>query len=465
MTIACLPQATAGGGPTPRERERNAHPAIDRAQAAAVLRTARQCLTRQLDASEACHWAMTLLPNSRAAQRAMIDWLMRCEAWNDAAAMISVGLLQAHAERDWKLWLRRARVMLALGRLTHAQDAVDRVFELRGDEPHYSALLVASDIACAGGDHTLAVVWLERADRLRPHRVEVLQRMIPALLAANRTEDAAEALSQASDAAPELVASVLLARHRPLDAREHLEAALRRADDPQRQRDLTLGVIDLLDRMGDWPALRTMAQEEIAMAKAGAPPPGGDTLILAHLARSAVSRGEFELAATMAERALNVPQVDAGTHEHAVRSLCAAAAAVGDTARARELLIQQNEHAPPTSPAREASVWLAALLGAVCATHADPRSARDAGADPATSVLPSLLANAVATFNAALAPNHARPDGATQASGSVMDHMQAAQWRQYRELCWGALGSDSIAQVARPEQEMAAGTTDLRIAA
>jgi tetratricopeptide (TPR) repeat protein len=397
----------------------------DRARAAEFLREARRCLALDLDASDACHWALILLPTSGATQRAMIDCLQRCGALDDAAALVSAGLLQ-RGERDWKLWLRRARILLAQRRLSDAHHAIERAIALQ--PRRFGPLLLAADIARAMDDHELALHRLERAGALRPRHAHLAPRMIDSLLALDRADDAAAVMEQVDDPPADLAARVLTAQRRLCDARQALESARshEHAGDLRHSRVLQGQLIEVLERMGDWPALRAMAAERATRANALT----DDPVLATRLASALLSMGECATAASLCQKA----GARAGDRAHcadALATLAVASAVLGDHAAAAAHLADFRAARQTADHASEARAWLRGLLGVIVAEQCDVRAARRAGADPAASVLQPLLHRVLAAFDRGLA--------------AEADSPQARRWHTLRQRCERALRAETDA--------------------
>ncbi len=421
--------------PVPPQARQQGNGPLDRVSAASVLREARNGLALGIDASDSCHWALMLLPFSRAAQRAMIDWLARSGALDDAAALISAALLQ-HGEDDWKLWLRRARVMHLLDRQPEADLAIRRVFEHRGDHRHFGALMLAANIARAVYDPEQARTRLQRADGRRPRKADVAQRIVDEMLALDRADDAAHVLGEMPNAPAALAARVLISQRRLRDARDLLESALAIAKDPAHRTSLSLQLIDLLQQIGDWPALRAMTAEENVI---DAPP-----ALAIRLAQSALSRGEFETAINLSRAALEAG--DSVDRDRALERLCVISASQGDGQAAAEFLAERRAANKAMNPAAEAPLWLSAVLGTLAAEHCDPRAARRAGADPAVSVLDPLLRRTAAVFDSALAGDldSAAAHGDVHKEREILSPTsEVSRWQRHRAMCERALHTPS----------------------
>lgn len=371
--------------------------------AAAALREARRRLRGGLDAADACGWAISMLPESRAAQRLMLDWLL-ASGQASAAATLAHTLLHAGGD-DWRLWLRRAEALLALERIDEASTAIERTLAAR---PHHRrALLLKADIAARRHDHFALLAALECADTHHARDGEIARRLIEALLACDRPEDAAAVLEELPDAEPELQAAVLVAQGRLLDARITLQDAIGRESDEHRRAHLQLGLIDVLEQSADWPALRSLqASAEI------------DPLVAARLVESCLKMGAFDAAERL------IATSDAGTHRHAhvvaaieaIRGEAPPTAACASISRAgdREL-----------KPAARAEPWLRSLMGLAISEQIDAQGVRRAGADPALNVLDALLPAAIATFEVALQD---QPDSP-----------KASQWQDMHHAAWRAM--------------------------
>ncbi len=369
------------------------HPACDpptSASAASVLREARMRLRDRLDAGDACGWAIAMLPQSAAAQCLMLDWLLTSEQHAGAATLAHTLL---HAEGDnWRLWLRRSEALLALGRLEEAEHAIDRVLAARPS--HRRPLLIKAEIALRKGDHAVSLHVLESADRLHPRNREIAVRLIAALLANGRVEDADSSISEMHDAPSETVAAVLLAQHRLLDARLVLQHAADAEADSERHAMLTGMFIDVLERSGDWPALRAMSDGGIAL----------HPHIAARLAEARLAMGDLDAAQQLLEAAGIATQ-------RRVHVAAAIASITGDTERSSTCRAPRIAD-PEFTSARRCEPWMRSMIGLIAAEQIDVRHARKAGADPSHNVLDMLLSEAITTLEAAVHrdPHAARTD-------------------------------------------------------
>lgn len=374
-------------------------------RAAHVLIEARRRVREGLDAADACGWAVALLPESRAAQRLMLDWYLR-SGQPEQALTRTRALLRQRGD-DWRIWIRRAEALLDIDRPDEAFEAIDRTLAQRPN--HARALLLAAEIAARLGDHASALSMLERADAHHPRRADIAQPLVRALLANRRVADAAAVLDQLPHAEPELRAATLRAQGRLLDARQLLEKAIDVEPDASRREQLMLDLIDVLEAAGDWPALQRMLNR-LDLAPS----------VAERLADAGLSMGAFDRALELFAQAGSPVRREAPSH-------AAALAARGMDDRAIEALASPRVPDPRLNRNRRVEPWLRAMLGMAVIEQVDARHARRANADPTQAILPTLLPLAVAAFERAIAHDP--------------EHANVHRWETMREMCETARGA------------------------
>ena len=379
---------------------------ISRVEAARLLRAARQGLqTPDLDdAGEAIGWALSVLRDHPQARRLKIEYLLRLANYDSADALIARSLFQ---DQDHPLlrW-RYARSLHAQGRLEAADGEIREVLVAR--PRHTGALTLAARIAGDLGDHDRAVELLLKAARERPTEDSIGCQLTQTLLDANRPDEAELILQGLASPPAVLTARVLLAKGRVLEAIECLQASLRnaRADQPWQVNACEL--IDVLERIGDLPRLRSVLAEIATLQSSVA----NTTISIANsrlrlrIGVALLGMGEFESAA-----AILLALSQQGTmRSTALQHLVVAYALAGRPTEAAAVLAEwrgmcnrhQSRHARPASldPVVDlAKLWLHGLLGAAMTGQGD---ARQAGADPSLTVLQPMLRDAARVFDAAL---------------------------------------------------------------
>jgi len=413
-----------------------------RREAAGILRQARQRLDAGLDAGDVCGWAMTLLPESRAAQRVTIDWLLRSGQVEHALTLTSGALLRRRG--DAGIWFRRARALVLANRADDARSAIDRALALR---PHHRpSMLLAAEIAQHQNEGEREIELLERARLARRDDDAATIRLIEALLRrtgggqATALARAESLLQQVACLRVDLAARILARRGQLLDARLELEAALEFTNDADERHRLLLALVSVLQQAGNWAELRRLAERYLESVSPAAGSAQGvrvaaaiacDVELAVSLASALLAVGAFAAAA----QALDA----CGSPNHpeilAVRTILAAAA--DDRVAALESLgrLRAASGSPAQQSAGQPSRWLRSLMGLVVREQTDVAHARRAGADPMASVLDHLLPKAHATLEAAAVDQPAT--------------RESRRWQALADLCHSA---QVHAQAARPAQ-------------
>jgi tetratricopeptide (TPR) repeat protein len=411
--------------------------AIDRQEAAALLRAARAGAIEPLD--DSTEWALTALPGCRHARRLAIQRLLQAGDTEAADALITQGLLIRPT--DPLLTRLRAESLFMQGETRLAEKEIGLALDRRAH--HCATLLLAARIAAARGDHPQAVALLQRAEAQKPHRDEIKAMLTQALLDAGCVERAEQALHTMDRPAPALCARVLAARGRLLEAIDLLEAArleeIEAAD--QQNAELLCELIDLLERVGDMSRLRRLLEEITIQGKP-------HRAVLVRVGVAWLTLGAFATAI----RQMALISRPGPRQRDALAVLVVAAAMAGRGRLAERALRRLQQTSAGTDPVAMADLWRRALTARLFSDQYDPQKA---GADRNASLLQPLLHSALETFSAEPASREEGPGGAS-----------GAELNRHRAMCLAAMGRSREAAAifpdALPAEEPPAQTTTPR---
>ena len=396
--------STRRGSPTSASRT-----AIDRAEAARLLRTARSAA---LDGDgDAIDWAFSAIPESVAARRRKIEHALHHGDTDSADALIAQGLLLRPTNPS--LTLLRARRLYAQGHVRRAKDELRLVLASR---PHHcGALELSGRVAAELGDHATAVALLRQAAAERPGNDRATGLLVQSLLDAGYADRAAGALRTMAKPSSGLKARVLRGMGRLLDAREVLERAAA-GESPATDREAALcDLIDTLEEAGDYPPLRSVLEsigtdQPAALAKAGR-----SWLLLGEFRTAALRMARLARSRAYRDRALEVMVV---------------AASMMDRVHLAELALRRLQLTATGIDAEAmAEGWRRGLMGRLLV---DQQSPRRAGADPSSSRLGGLLQAALDTFDEA--DDQAGPNGPGEPK-------PRADLEHHRAACLAAMGT------------------------
>lgn len=315
--------------------------ALQRDEAAAHLWTIRSAArARRLD-DESIEWTAAAMPDARAAQRTLVRALL-AQSQPDRADTAAAAAL-AHWPRDATLHMLRAKALLLRDRPLAAQHEIHVALDMR---PHHiETLRTAANIATARRDPVQAVRFLEQALRYRPHHTAVRTALIRALLVADAPDAAARVLADHPDPDAMLMAQVFEAQGRLRDAVDTLRGAARTGDAPEAR----IALLDLLERIGDIPALRAEAwttdDDHPALRR--------------RIAEVMLFLGRFDRAISRAETLLRDP-IECGP---ACEILTVANAMIGDVDEARRMLVRLRCVTSADDPVALARQWRRGMHG------------------------------------------------------------------------------------------------------
>jgi tetratricopeptide (TPR) repeat protein len=302
-------------------------------------------------------WAFWMMPESMPARRMWIEQLIRQHDYESADALIARGLLVRPT--DAALTLLRARSLVAQGRDEEAARELNLVLARR---PHHAgALELAGRAALRLGRALDAAGFLERAGRRRPGE-ERRCLLAEAWLDAGRPRLARRVVRSMIAPPPLLVARLLRAEGRLLEAVETLEQAARHGDAGEA---IVVALIDLIEETGDAARLRALLGT-VAPDRPGA---------LARCASSWLATGAFRTAALRMARLARVP----GHRAAGLVRLMVAAAMMGRLGLARRALGRLRRLDEPVDRLAVAEVWARGLLGRLLADQCSPAAVADDG--------------------------------------------------------------------------------------
>ncbi len=383
--------------------------AIDRAEAARLLRTARAAA---FDGDgDAIDWAFSAIPESVAVRRLKIEHALHHGDTDSADALIAQGLLLRPTNPS--LTLLRARRLYAQGHVRRAKDELRLVLASR---PHHcGALELSGRVAAELGDHATAVALLRQAAAERSGNDRATGLLVQSLLDAGYADRAAGALRTMAQPSSGLKARVLRGMGRLLEAREVLERAAA-GDLPATDREAALcDLIDTLEEAGDYPRLRSVLES------IGTDQPA----VLAKAGRSWLLLGEFRTAALRMARLAR----SRANRDRALEVMVVAASMM-DRVHLAELALRRLQLTATGIDAEAmAEGWRRGLMGPLLV---DQKSPRRAGADPSSSRLGGLIQAAIDTFDEA--DDQAPPNGPGEPEPrSSLEHHRAA--------CLAAMGT------------------------
>jgi hypothetical protein len=342
------------------------------------------------DRGELIGWALSAMPERLAARRVKIDYLLEGGHFDSADALIARSLICGRPRESGALMrLRFARSLHAQGRLESADHEIRRVLDER---PHdCRALVLAARIAGARHNHVRAVELMVLACDVRPADASLRAELVEALLAADLTDHAARELRRIASPSAVLVARVLRAEHRLLEAVEVIERAARDVTSAPPSAVL-MELIEALEELGDG------ARLSAALEHAPAEPAVQIRAVKAMLALGQPQRVEGAIAAL---------GKDPRFRREAIPVLLAVRTMAGEFEQSQSALDQLD--ALPCGPDRAAtaSVWLSAMAGALLRSAID---ARAAGRDPDANMLTPMLQRAAAVLRSALSNSDAETD-------------------------------------------------------
>lgn len=336
-----------------------------RIEAANLLRMIRALQLQR--AGDLIEWAVTIMPDRISTQRLYIRWLLASgdPAAAESAAQraslqypncASLSLLKAESLADQRRWpAADLEIQKALHRRPH----------------HHRTRLLAARIAMARCDHHRAIAILENANHPLDDAMRAL--LAEALLRIGDIHRAQQSLDAMQSPAPRLIAEVLQAQGRILDAADVLEAALQQTPDEQ----TLCMLLSLLEEIGDESRLQQVINQvrpEHVQARA-------------FIGKMLLARGAFRSAVLHAAALAR----EAPSQTESLYTLVVAAALLGRQRLAQRALarIKRSSRSPETR--NMAQHWQRGMLGRLLQMQHD---AKQAGSDPGSSVLGALLAEA-----------------------------------------------------------------------
>jgi len=396
--------------------------AIDRNEAAALLRAARAGAVEPLD--DSAEWAFSALPGSRHARRLATQRLLQAGDTEAADALITQGLLIRPT--DPLLTRLRAESLFMQGETRLAEKEIRLALDRRPQ--HCATLLLAARIAAARNDHPRAVALLQRAEAQKPRRDQIKALLTQALLDAGCAERAEQTLHTMNRPSAALCARVLAAQGRLLEAIDLLEAArLEEIEAADHQAvELLCELIDLLERVGDMSRLRRLLEE---ITVQGEP----HRAVLVRIGVAWLTLGAF---ATAVRQMALISRP--GPHQREALAVLVVAAAMAGRRRLAERALCRLQQTPAgTDPVAMADLWRRALTARLFSDQYDPQKA---GADRNASLLQPLLRSALETFSAEPA---SREEGSGGASGADLN--------RHRAICLAAMGRSQEAAAIFPD--------------
>lgn len=355
---------------------------ISRAQAASMLRAARQALaTCDERSGEIIGWTLTALRDNYHARRIKIDYLMRTGHWDSADALMVRTIM--HLRDHPLLRLRLARSFLEQGRIEQAAKEIRHVLKARPE--HGGALVVAARIAAVQGDHKkAAALWMQASDR-KPHDEAIRVAFVQSLLDAKLTAHAVAECQRLSNPPALLSARICRAQGRTLDAIEHLEAAIARhvAD-----ADVLCELIGLCEATGDITRFRRLALLHIANAP---------NAVRLRAAEACLSFGEFDQAIVLAERIAEEPIWRDRAQQVKHIALLMRGDEIAQPANFDDATRDRSRRSHSDDRRRLAALWANSMLGRLIVRQSDSRAA---GADPFASVLQPMMRQALSAIEA-----------------------------------------------------------------
>lgn len=339
-----------------------------RQEAARLLRAIRRADAHQVE--DLLEWAAVTLPDSVPVQRLYIESLLDNDDLHAAEAILTRILLRRPDHPA--IGLLRAQCLARRGNWNEADAVLDDVLQQR--PCHARTLHLAGEVAGRCKQDHRAVELLQRAVEQGDGTAQPL--LVDALLCVGSIDRAYEVLQRMAAPSPLLVAAVLRADNRPLDAIETLERAVEAdnaADD-----DILRELIELTLQLADDSRLmQTIAQLD------GLQHPQA-TL---EAAGAMLSRGRFVHAAVLAAPLRHHRK----HHGRALAMLTVAASLAGRNAlaqRAHARLCQSHDEVDRKFMAH---CWQQGMMGRLLC---DQHDVRRAGRDPGSSILQALLAEA-----------------------------------------------------------------------
>ncbi len=323
---------------------RSPGPGLDRPTAARLLRAARLA-ARGEGCPDAVEWAFWMMPESASARRAWIERLIVDRDFEGADSLIARGLLKRPT--DAALTLLRARSLFAQARHEDAARELNLVLDRRPN--HAGTLVLAGRTALSLGQSLEAAGYLERAERRRPGD-EVRRLLAEAWLDAARPRLARRVVKRMSAPSPLLVARLLRAEGRILEAVETLERAAGAGD---AQEAIMVALLDLIEETGDVARMRAM------MSRLGPDRPG----VLARGGAAWLAMGAFRTAALRMAALARRP----GYRAAALVRLMVAAAMMGRLRLASRALGRLRRLDEPVDREAVAEAWARGLLGRLIA--------------------------------------------------------------------------------------------------
>ncbi|MGI9014479.1 MAG: tetratricopeptide repeat protein [Phycisphaerales bacterium] len=363
--------------------------ASQRKSAAGYLRAARRAPSA--DAAEAAAWVRCLVPESRAAMRLEIRCALAIRDTDMADALIERGLLSQPDDPQFMVW--KAERLLEQRRLPEAQLLIDRAIEYAPARLH--ARLVAGRIALAQQKLRTAIEHFEMLLAMRPTgnpwERETRSRLIDALIADGDLERAWWVLEAFHPQPPRLVARVLRAEGRLLDAADVLEATLSQSHDQhdadaredQSELDCTRAdLIDIVEGSGNLDWLTQLLEDTTVQTP----------LALIRAAEAWMSMGHLATAIGVVQPLLNDP-----VHRRAALTIMTIASACdGSDAEAEDALVAIGQTTSGRVDTQlSAHAWQRAYFGRSIRAAALPSARQSPAPD---SPLLRLVASAAEVF-------------------------------------------------------------------
>ncbi|MEM7227886.1 MAG: tetratricopeptide repeat protein [Planctomycetota bacterium] len=352
----------------------------DRIAAAALLRDARAAMA---DGSfdDRIDWAYASVPECLGAIRMKVRSLIDMDDHETVRAVLAQALLIRPMHPS--LGLLRGEILLHLDRVDDAAREVRLALDQR--PTHGETLHLGARIALRNHDPVGALHLLERAVAQHPLVDEFRSALIPVLLDLDRAQDAARHVDLLLEPNPVLRATVLARSGSMHDALAVLTEAMA-SDDSDEVCHAFEAQLDLLERIGDLPALATLIDERDANLP---------TDIELCVARSMLTLGRFGDVLRIVEPLTKDP-----THRLDALRLQTVAASAGERhVLAREALMDLYRSSTAAEASTLADLWRRVWLGQAII---DPVGSRQAGADPHVSLLQPMLATAIEVIGDAL---------------------------------------------------------------
>ncbi len=335
-----------------------------RLEAANLIRAIRAVELERAD--DLINWAMTIVPDSPGVQRLHIKGLLCAGDIDGAEAAVARTLMQ-HPQNA-SLRLLRAQCMVERKRWTQARTELE---ELLIQRPHHRGTRkLAVQVALQLNEYEQALRLIDADPDTLDDNLKAM--LVDALLGVGDLQRAEWTLDDMTCPPPTLIARVLQAQGRMLDAVEVYENAL--ASGHGDEDHLLCALLAALEHVGDAQRL-DLAMQRITPAHLRA---------RSQMARIMLSQGRFTAAAMIAYAL----QRHSSQQSDALPTLVVAAAMRGRVRLARRALARLRNTPSGICVPDMAERWQRAMLGKLLRIQHSPR---DAGCDPSSSVVQALL--------------------------------------------------------------------------